>query len=245
MTKLTEISRGVADPEATAAFYAWLLDTSPHDDAAGFRFNYSGGSLLIHGDTAVPVAVTLSEADAPFRGPDPDGVPVVAVSAAAPSESKSSVRLDHVRLNCGDLATAAGFYRDLGFSLTWSGSEDPEAHGPRDSAVDGATWMHLTCDAGYLSISQADWKEYGQHTMSSGPPRFVHIGLAVDDLAPILERLDRADTPYVHGTNGVGHSTYVSDPDGVPALGSNVEIVEYLPAIQRSGTRLAASSSGR
>ena len=233
--RLSEISRGVVDPERSAAFYSWLLDMEPAAEQDGLRFNFGGGSLLLHGDPSVPVAIGLAGAGASFHDADPDGVPIAAIPAAAPAPADGSVRVDHVRLNCRDLKATAHFYRSLGFSVTWSGRGELEMDGPQEEPLDGATWMHLSCDNGYLSLSQADWEDYGVHSPASGPPRFVHIGLAVADLAEISERLDGAATGYVRGTPAVGRNLYVNDPDGNADLGTNVEIIEYLPAVQRSG----------
>ena len=235
MTRLAGIRRGVKDPVATASWLGWLLDVEPTIEEDRFRFELANGSLVIHGDSQVPVAVDLDEVNASPGGPDPDGVPVNASSAAGSGRRDEAVRLDHVRLNCADLAGTAEFYYRLGFTLTWSGRGDDELYGPQDAPLQGADWLHLSGRDGYLSLSQADWQDYRLHSTASGPPRFIHIGLAVARLEDVLERLDDAGVRYLRGEPAVGNNLYVNDPDGIPALGTNVEIIEYRPDAPRSG----------
>lgn len=246
MTKLIEISRGVADTEAAATFYSRLLGVRPIREEAGWRFPCAGGSLVIHGNRSVPIAMAFSDAGVPFRGSDPDGVPIAVTPGGALAsqlvEPGSSVGLDHVQLNCGDLGASMDFYRELAFSVTWSGREGVEIDGPQASPVDGATWVHLSCDSGYLSLAQAAREVPGGQGSAPEGRRLVHIGLAVDDLAAIVERLDQADVTYTRRTNAVGQSLYVNDPDALSDYGENIEIIEYLPGVQHSGTQLAASA---
>lgn len=241
MTKISEIRRGVEDPAGTAAFFSWLLDIEPEQEDEQFRFRCANGSLLIHGDADLPVGLELSHADLSFRDVDPDGVPVVAVPPATRPALDTGLQLDHVRLNCGDLSAAAGFYRQLGFALSWSGRGDDEFNGPQDAPMEGANWLHLSCDDGYLSLSQADWGDYGAHSTASGPPRFMHIGLAVSELAEVVARLDQAGMRYLRGNPAVGRNLYVNDPNGEARLGTNVEIIRYLPGVQRSGMPVSSA----
>ncbi len=235
MTRLSEIRRGVKDPAGTSAWVGWLLGVEPKPDEDGFRLTCANGSAVIHGDVAVPVAFNLVEAGRSYRGPDSDGVPVMATDHQDFHRAGGAVRLDHVRLNCADLAGTAEFYRQLGLRLTWSGRGEDELDGPQESALEGATWMHLSGVDGYLSLSQADWQDYGRHSTASGPPRFIHIGLAVSRLDDVIERLGAAGIRYLRGHPAVGTNLYVNDPDGEPRLGSNIEVIEYQPGVSRSG----------
>jgi catechol 2,3-dioxygenase-like lactoylglutathione lyase family enzyme len=237
MTKLTTIRRGMGDPTNGAAFYAWLLGIEPVEQDAEFHFACANGSLVIHGDASAPVSVELAECDVPYRGVDPDGVPVNTV-AHDHDVADASIGLDHVRLNCADLNGAVGFYQQFGFELTWSGRGEEELDGPQDQPLDGATWLHLSCDDGYLSLSQADWKDYGRRSTASGPPRFIHIGLVVASLADISNRLDRTATHYLRGRPPMGTNVYLNDPEGTGELGTNVELIEYGADPRRSGTLL-------
>ncbi len=176
MTRLTGIRRGVKDPAATASWLGWLLDVEPRIEGDHFRFECANGWLVIHADSQVPVAVDLDEVDASLGGPDPDGVPVNAAGAVGSGRREEAVRLDHVRLNCADLAGTAEFYRRLGFALTWSGRGDDELDGLQEAPLEGADWLHLSGSDGYLSLSQADWQDYRLHSTASGPPRFVTSG---------------------------------------------------------------------
>jgi len=54
------------------------------------------------------------------------------------------------------------------------------------------------------------------HADRKGPPRFIHIGLAVPRLESVLERLDHAGVFYLRGDPTVGKNRYVNDPDGIP-----------------------------
>lgn len=235
MTRLSEIRRGVTDPVATSAWIRWLLDAEPTREGDQFRFTCANGSLVIHGDPSVAVSFDFSEADTSFRGPDPDGVPVDATNDARPSPAEGAVTLDHVRLNCAELSATAEFYCRFGFTLSWCGRGDEELVGAQETPLEGATWLHLSCADGYLSLSQADWQDYGRHSSASGPPRFIHIGLAVTRLKDVVERLDHAGVPYLRGHPAVGENIYVNDPDGEPRLRTNVEVIQYQPGIFRSG----------
>lgn len=235
MARLTGIRRGVKDPAATASWLGWLLDVEPTIEEDYFRFECANGWLVVHGDSNVPVAVDLDELVASLVGPDPDGVPVNATGAMGSGRREAAVRLDHVRLNCADLAATAEFYRGLGFALTWSGRGDDELNGPQEAPLHGADWLHLSGSDGYLSLSQADWQDNRLLSTASGPPRFIHIGLAVARLESVLERLDHAGVRYLRGDPAVGKNLYVNDPDGDPRLGTNVEIIEYRPGVPRSG----------
>lgn len=234
MPKLSEIRRGVEDPSEVAAFFTWLLDIHPEKYDDRFRFACGNGTLVVHGDAATPVSIGLADAGA-SPGADPDGVPVFAADPDPTNSIGAGVRLDHVRLNCADLAAVEAYYRRLGFSLTWSGRGDDERDGLQEASLDGATWLHLSGEDGYLSLSQADWQDFGRHNAASGPPRFIHIGLAVDDLAAVADRLDRPGVEYLQGAPAVGRNVYLNDPEGQAALGSNIEIIEYHPGMQRSG----------
>lgn len=244
MTALTEIRRGVKDPAATAEWLSWLVDIEPQAEKDRFRLTCANGAIVVHRDLAVPVAFYLAEAVRSYEGPDPDGVPVMATTDRQDVDhAADGVMLDHVRLNCADLVATAEFYRELGLGLTWSGRGDDELDGPQDSPLEGATWMHLSGIDGYLSLSQADWQEYGRHSKASGPPRFIHIGLAVSRLEDVVERLSRAGVRYLRGHPAVGNNLYVNDPDGDPRLGSNVEIIEYQPGTPRSGQARGQAAS--
>jgi catechol 2,3-dioxygenase-like lactoylglutathione lyase family enzyme len=245
MTKLAELRRGVSDPAGVAAFFSRLLDVEPRQDGDTFRLDCANGILVIHGDVAVPVSVSFSGTEAAYRGTDPDGVPVTAHVEPRRYASGGSVSLDHLRLNCADLEATADFYRRLGCEYTWSGRDEEERDGPQETPLEGATWLHLSGGDGYLSLSQADWKEYGRHTSASGPPRFIHIGLGVRNLPEVVGRLDDNGVPYLRGRPAVGANVYLNDPDGDPRVGSNIELIEYRPGVQRSGLRHAVASSAR
>lgn len=235
MARLRNIRRGVKDPAATAAWLGWLVNVEPEPDGDCFRLSCANGTIVIHGDVAEPVSLGLVQARTTYRGLDPDGVPVTATDHQDSADHEAATRLDHVRLNCADLDGAAAFYRQLGLRVTWSGLGDDELDGPQEAPLDGATWMHLSGVDGYLSLSQADWQDCGRHSTASGPPRFIHVGLAVEQLEDVTGRLDGAGIHYLRGHPAVGRNVYVNDPDGDPRLGTNVEVIEYQRGVSRSG----------
>jgi len=243
MPRLTAIRRGVQDAQATATFFAWLLDAEPDEDDGTFSVQCRNGTLLVDGDTSRPVSIELSDAATDSDAIDPDGVPVSMRSEQPVPLGGAAVSLDHVRLNCADLVLTANFYRAIGFECTWSDAGSAEPAGLQADPVDGATWLHLSCEGGYVSLSQADWQDYGRHIASSGPPRFMHIGLAVASLDAVVARLDNARVPYLTSSPEVGRSVYLNDADGDDELGTNIEIIEYLPAMARSGVLTASPAA--
>lgn len=235
MNHLAAVSRGVEDLERNVEFYSWLLGLEPQAVAGTARFACRNGEFTLVTDAA-PVCITWALPRGDFAGVDPDLVPVT-TSRNVAGEHAASVALDHVRLNCADLAASVAFYRRLGLVLTWAGS------GPRELPVvedepgmpAGADWVHLSSGDGYLSLSQADWLDYGVHSPASGPPRFIHVGLAVDRLDPILWRLSDRGVPHRCVSGPLGRQVYLNDCDGDPASGFNVELFEYAQMAARSG----------
>jgi catechol 2,3-dioxygenase-like lactoylglutathione lyase family enzyme len=149
------------------------------------------------------------------------------------------MKLDHISMNCANLNDTIAFYRNLGFVLTWSASppgyENP-LRGFHEEPTPGADWVHVSGADGYLALSQADWRDYGTHNANSGPPRLVHVGFAVPDLAAIAARLEAAGIAYFPAArDSIGDRLYLNDPDGVAHLGNNVELIQYQPGVARSG----------
>lgn len=239
--QLVQVRRGVDDAPRAAEFYGWLLDHVPQREGSVFRLPCANGELVLHEDSSTPVAIELSCDGPTFRGSDPDGVPV-SVSRLQPDRVAGSVTLDHVRLNCADLSEATRFYRNLGFVVTWSGAGDESLEGSQERPLAGASWLHVSGTDGYLSLSQADWKDTGVHTRATGPPRFIHVGFAVHDLAAIRRRLKSAAVSYLRSPSSeIGHRLYLNDPEGDRRLGTNIELVEYTPGVARSGSDGALS----
>jgi catechol 2,3-dioxygenase-like lactoylglutathione lyase family enzyme len=228
---LAEIRRGVKAPVDAAAFLAWVLGVEAAlEDGAG-RLRCANGQLVYTSDPS-PVSIGWSAIGGVGAWADPDGVAVAAsATVGAPG---STAALDHVRLNCADLAATARFYRGMGLSLSWAGDLNGEplemTHG-----LDGAHWAHLSSSDGYLSLSKADWGEHGTHTTATGPPRFMHIGLAVTNLDDIIRRLDTKGIDYWAVDGPIGRQLYLNDPDGDAAIGMNVELVCYRDGVARSG----------
>lgn len=234
LRRLTRVVRGVPDPERTAAFLAWLLGVEARHSSDGVSLTCDNGELVVL-ESTTPISLE-SEADGPpFTSVDPDGVPVAALGEV--SGAPGPVALDHVRLNCADLPATVDYYAGLGLGLTWAGDTDGEtvAAGPHARLARGSEWVHLSARDGYLSLSQADWLDYGVHSDASGPPRLIHVGFRVRDLDAVATRLARGGVPHTATTSDVARHIYVNDPDGVPALGHNVEVVEYAPGLARSG----------
>ena len=229
---LAEIRRGVKAPADTAAFMAWVLGVEVDLEDGVARLRCANGQLVYTSDPS-PVSIGWNAIGGVRASADPDGVPVAASATAGAPESTAA--LDHVRLNCADLAATARFYRDIGLSASWAGDHNGEPLEMTGNWLDDARWVHLSSSDGYLSLSQADWEEYGTHSTASGPPRFMHIGLAVTNLDDIVRRLDARGIDYrvVHGP--VGRQLYLNDPDGDAAIGMNVELVGYRGGVARSG----------
>lgn len=236
--KLVSVHRGVREPDAVAAFFGWLLGLEPAKAGDEYRFALENGELLVHPDISVPIAIGLAlEPDGCLDDNDPDGV-LLSVARESRAGPTRRARLDHVALMCADVVTSATFYIGLGFQVTWSETKDGLiTDGAQERVPDDADWLHLSGTDGYLSLSQADWKDYGRHNDAAGPPRLIHIGLAVPSLDDVLRRIETARTPYLTGSPAVGRNLYLNDPDGDPSRGSNVEIIEYLPDVARSGLR--------
>jgi catechol 2,3-dioxygenase-like lactoylglutathione lyase family enzyme len=229
---LTEIRRGVKAPADTAAFMAWVLGVEVAlEDGAG-RVRCANGQLVYTSDQA-PVSIGWNAIRGVRASADPDGVPVATFATAGAPESIAA--LDHVRLNCADLAATARFYRDTGLSLSWAGDHNSEPLEMTRNWLDDAHWVHLSSSDGYLSLSQADWGEFGTHTTASGPPRFMHIGLAVTNLDDIIRRLDTKGIDCWAVDGSIGRQLYLNDPDGDAAIGMNVELVHYMGGVARSG----------
>lgn len=236
---LASVHRGVREPDAVAAFFAWLLGQEPTKAGDEFHFFLENGELVIHHDISVPIAIGLAlEPGQSLDDKDPDGVPLRV--AREPGAGRASrTRLDHAALMCADVVASAKFYTSFGFQVTWSEAKGGLITDGAQRVPDEADWLHLSGTDGYLSLSQADWKDYGRHNDAAGPPRFVHLGLAVPSLDDVLSRIEAARTPFLTGSPAVGRNLYLNDPDGDPSRGSNVEIIEYVPGVSRSGLRHA------
>jgi catechol 2,3-dioxygenase-like lactoylglutathione lyase family enzyme len=236
--KLVGVRRGVNDPKRSADFYAWLLGMDPEATGEGFRFACANGEFRIHQDASTPIAIEWQTGMAQFRGNDLDGVPV-GVSSHDVEPASSAVALDHVSLNCANLAEAIAFYRRLGLVVTWSGvppDYSTSRTGFQEEPLEGADWVHLSGADGYLALSQADWLDFGIHNANAGPPRLVHVGFSVANLAAVAARVEAAGIRTFRApANSLGDRLYLNDPDGDPLLGSNVELVEYKPGVPRSG----------
>lgn len=169
MNHLAAVSRGVEDLERSVEFYSWLLGLEPHAVAGTARFTCRNGEFTLVTD-APPVYITWAFPRGDFAGVDPDLVPVAASDVVA-GEDAASVALDHVRLNCADLAASVAFYRGLELVLTWAGSGSRELPLVEDEPglPAGADWVHLSSGDGYLSLSQADWLDYGVAQSRFGP----------------------------------------------------------------------------
>ena len=237
-SRFARIRRGVNDAERSAEFYAWLLELDLQTTNEGYSLACANGQFIVHSDTSKPVALGLHADNAAFDGYDPDGVHVFASSNEGQSNA-GNVALDHISLNCADLARAIAFYRRLGFVITWSGTPPNYTNtrsGFQEEPLEGADWVHVSSDDGYLALMQADWKDYGRHTADSGPPRFIHVGFAVPNLYAIASRLDSAGVPYqLAERDSIGERLYLNDLDGDERLGSNVELVQYQLGVVRSG----------
>lgn len=236
VVRITRVSRGVGDPRACASFLSWLLGLATEERPDGIRVIFSNGDLVFREVASKPVAIGLQADRHISETEDPDGVPV-SIGTEFPV-SAVGAKIDHVRLNCANLAETVAFYRGLGFHLTWAGyGEETLFNGYHKELINQADWVHLSSQDGYLSISQADWRPYGVGLSASGPPRFLHVGLAVHDLAVVENRLKAAGIPYLHPEGGpLGHQVYVNDPSGDPAVGNNLEIYCYQAGVQRSGS---------
>jgi catechol 2,3-dioxygenase-like lactoylglutathione lyase family enzyme len=229
---LTAIDRGVPDPQGTAEFFSWLLNTPWEADGEGASVACDNGVLRLR-QAGAAVRITW-QADVSAETCDPDGVPLG--TAVTGDSQPGSVRLDHVRLNCADLATTVRFYQRHGLRPTWVGGRNAvRLNMDGEELPAGAEWVHLSATRGYVSLSQADWKDYGIHNTATGPPRFMHVGLAVPDVQDVVERLRSAGTPHLDVETDIGRQVYVNDPSGDPARGNNIELVEYRPGVVVSG----------
>ena len=233
--RLTRLRRGVQDPERSASFFGWLVGVPAAQTHDGWSIPCANGTLEFVANADQPISIEFAAAAVDASAADPDGVPLLfSRTSAQPRDGQPA--LDHVSLMCADVAASTQYYQRLGLVVTWSARGDDDRHGVQESPVLGADWVHVSGQDGYLALSQADWKDYGTHTDAAGPPRFIHVGLAVADLTAVEARLSDASTAYLRApSSGIGERLYLNDPDGDPARGQNVEIVEYAPGVPRSG----------
>src|SRR5437868_13888392 len=154
---LAEIRRGVKAPADTAAFMAWVLGVEAVLEDGGGRLRCANGQLVYTSEQS-SVSIRWNAAGGVWASADPDGVAVA--TSAAVGALDSTTALDHVRLNCADLAATARFYREVGLSLSWAGDHKSEPLEIAGNWLDDAHWVHLSSSDGYLSLSKADWGEY-------------------------------------------------------------------------------------
>ncbi len=110
--------------------------------------------------------------------------------------------------------------------MTWSGRGDETREGRAEQPLDGADWIHLSGADGYLSLAQAK--------QDAG---FRHVGFAVDDLRRFVARLESAGVWHDPApTSRIGDRVYLNDPEGDPAADTNIELVQYVPGTERSGS---------
>jgi catechol 2,3-dioxygenase-like lactoylglutathione lyase family enzyme len=146
--------------------------------------------------------------------------------------------LDHVALICADLDRTTAHYRSLGLRCTWSARGATEVDGVQEDPVEGADWLHLTGDEGYLSLAQAEDDRDARPVFDTdaGAVRFVHVGLAVPDIRSASVRVGRLGAASEFApSSSIGERLYCNDPAGRRELGFNVELVEYRPGVARSG----------
>lgn len=121
------------------------------------------------------------------------------------------MHLEHVNLTVSDLDRSVEFYREVfGLRERWRGQRQTG-----DEAV------HLGLEDFYLALFQGT--EAGRALIDYDHVGFNHLGIVVDDLEPVRERLE-AVGGHVHleGDYEPGRRLYFFDPDG-----HEVEVVSY------------------
>jgi catechol 2,3-dioxygenase-like lactoylglutathione lyase family enzyme len=142
----------------------------------------------------------------------------------------TEVRLDHVSVTCGDVEASIAFYRDvIGLPLIDRGRIEGDDLGtlighPGASAL----WAELALGGGQI-LELLQYVEPAEEALEPRPvrPGATHIGLAFEQLEPVLARVRDAGVEVSEtvildepGWEGV-RCAYASDPDGV-----SIELVQ-------------------
>lgn len=119
--------------------------------------------------------------------------------------------LEHVNVSVANLERSITFYCELfDFSVRWRGLTS-----------DGQPAAHVGNERYYLALFQADKQEDAKNDY--GRVGINHIGLVVDDLNTMRERLHRLNvTPHHEADYEPGVRLYFFDPDGI-----EIELVQY------------------
>jgi catechol 2,3-dioxygenase-like lactoylglutathione lyase family enzyme len=144
----------------------------------------------------------------------------------------SGIWLDHVSVTCADLERSLAFYVNLlGLQLAGRGeSDDVELSTLTGLAGVRVRWAEVGLGRGQLlELLEYVAPEGAPVRPAANDPGATHIGLAVEDLDAVHDRLVRASVPVRSGPvelreqgtwSGV-RCLYAQDPDGV-----TIELVE-------------------
>jgi catechol 2,3-dioxygenase-like lactoylglutathione lyase family enzyme len=133
--------------------------------------------------------------------------------------------LDHIGVVVGDLDRALAFWRDaLGLAETGRGV----AGWPHLSALNGLgdvrlEWATLALGTGVIELTRyVHPSEPGTPARGENEPGRAHVGIVVDDIAAVVERLRAAGAPLrspepvtiAAGSYAGWLAVYAADPDG-------------------------------
>lgn len=116
--------------------------------------------------------------------------------------------VEHVNLAVTDCRASADFYESIfDWRTRWEGS-----------ALGGRT-VHVGDDRSYLALFTAE----PASATPSTPSPLNHVGIVVDELDTVAERLrERGVRTFSHSTYEPGSRFYFFDPDGI-----EIEVVSY------------------
>ena len=121
--------------------------------------------------------------------------------------------LEHANITVADVQKTADFLCDLfGWHIRWQGE-----------GSDGGPWIHVGSKSSYLAIHTPakPVKAAGEGYDVIG--RMNHVGITVDDLAPVLQKVTNAGfETYNFGEYEPGSRFYFKDGDGI-----EFEVVSY------------------
>ena len=133
--------------------------------------------------------------------------------------------LDHISVTVADLDRSIAFYRDvIGLELTDRGTADePELSDVL--ATDGVTIEYAELSLGGVVLELVHYVSGGEDALSVDVkrPGATHIGIAVDDIVPAVQRLREANALISRDVVTLTEDTdwngakivYARDPDGV------------------------------
>ena len=121
--------------------------------------------------------------------------------------------LEHINLTVKDpLETAEILIQIFGWKIRWQGE-----------AIHGGFTVHVGSDNSYLALYTHEKTTTSPHESYQQLHGLNHIGIVVDDLAAVEQKvIDAGFTPHLHADYEPGSRFYFDDSDGL-----EFEVVSY------------------